>query len=369
MKQLFLTVVLSFSFILNAFSQDSQLLDGFILDLKKDTIKGKVFFEDWAISPSKITFQDKNKVDISYSPEQILGFGISSKNEMYDSKKILINYVTKAPIEIGKSPFRVSETLEVFMQKILFGNHASIYKYIDKEGIERFFVEKDNDLLELVNYTFTQINNGTNYLIKDDTYKKQLKNICSDADNFNASIPLYQESSIKNYFSKYNACFMGNSISYSNNVEKPKYSIGITGGVNNLTSSSKDFLTNKMYGFSFRLLLPRLFYNRFVKFYFLNTPNFTILNTDTKNIEQNNISEYGLTFGRYIGKKKIQPMASFTLNYVGNYGELNTGINLGVCYDKKIELEINRIVTIFGPSYLQSPKISLTYFLSFPNQK
>jgi hypothetical protein len=364
MKHTFIFLVLFISFLSKTFSQEVRILDGYIVNLKQDTIKGKVFFEDWEISPSKITFVDANNNQI-YNPTQILGFGIYSNNEIYDSKEITINYVNKVPVTAGKSPFNSTDILQVFMQKILLGNKVSIYKYVDKERVERFFIEKDNDLLELINYSFTQNKNGTNYLVKDETYKSQLKNICNDAENFKASLPLYEETSLKNYFTKYNACFIGSSVDFSNKKEGSKISFGLTGGINNLTYVlQNDFSTNQMLGASVRLLLPRLFNNRFVKFYMLNTPKFTVLNTDINKVEKNPLSEFGVTFGRYIGKKKLQPLASFTMNYVQGYGEFNMGFNLGVSYDKKIELEINRVVTIFGPSYLQSPKVSLTYFIN-----
>ncbi len=337
MKHIFTTVLLLIAIISKGFPQDVRLLDGFIVTLKQDTIKGKVFSEDWEISPSKITFRDKNNTNIIYLSNQILSFGIYSNNDIYDSKEITINYVNKAPVAAGVSPFRSTETLQIFMQKILLGNRASIYKFIDKEGVDRYFVEKDNNLLELINYSFTQTKNGLNYLIKDDTYKGQLKNICNDADNFKVSIPLYQENSLKNYFSKYNACFLGNTINYSNTEERSKIGFGLTGGINNLSYVlNNGFSTNKMFGASVRILLPKLFNNRFVKFYMFNTPNFTVLNTDINKVEKNSLSEYGITFGRYIGKKKIQPLASFTLNYVENYGEANMGFNLGVSYKNLI---------------------------------
>jgi len=77
MKKFYVSLLIVLSFLLVPsvnVSAQKNFIDGYIITLKKDTLKGKIDYREWNLNPSLIHFTDAaGKIDI-FRPDDIAGF-------------------------------------------------------------------------------------------------------------------------------------------------------------------------------------------------------------------------------------------------------------------------------------------------------
>ncbi len=212
-----LTFILLSVFLLpvNSHAQKAyEFTPGYYLTLNNDTVKAGILFNYWIVSPDRIKVKDLETAEVKeLRSTEIAGFGIVTKkiNADYRSFKQELRYIENPEtiIPYGESPFsEISETA-FFGRVLILGKQASLFQMVDKYDKERFFLEKNGVITELEKYSylFRKRNDHRFYMIKDDRYKLQLSNICSDAPQMESITPFYNEKALKDYILKYNHCF------------------------------------------------------------------------------------------------------------------------------------------------------------------
>lgn len=207
-----------------AFAQSGEFIPGYYLTLNNDTVKAEIKFEYWIISPKEVTLKDPRSGETkTLHSRDINGFGLKNNRFDVDYRSIrkelkYIQYPDNVII-YGQNPFDEIEDASFFAKNLIQGEHASLYQMIDKYEKERFFIEKDGSITELESFEYLTQKESDQKILKftNESYKNQLRSICSDAPNMTNKTPGYSENSLKNYILTYNSCFVGDVIKVSTN--------------------------------------------------------------------------------------------------------------------------------------------------------
>lgn len=353
-------------FLLLAVSARGQYKDGYVVSAEGDTTVGQIKYLDWDESPDRILFkQAANDSEIEMTATQLQLFYINSTNERFVSKRIG-EIAVYEKTEYGTKPsLSPTEFQQVFLQNILQGPEASLFKYVNEAKDEHFFIETPISFQELVNYSFMQKIDGKLYEVVIDKYKEQLTSICSNASNFKASTPKYQEAQLKSYLTKYNSCFLGETIVYKSENPKITFDLMLSGGVEDLRVEKRlpnDFL----FGAGVRINFPKNYYNRFARINLDFVPN-------SQTPEKKNMARFlSIGVGKYWGYGKFHPYIIFVSRVLMNKGDVGksdmVSINLGFNYKKQLEIEIgnwnNFIAPFYEKRFIYHPSIKIHYYLS-----
>ena len=349
----------------------NKYLGGYIINPKNDTIKGSIYFEDWAESPKFILFKNLENKEITYDASEIKSFFINNLKLNYESYSAKIKYTSLYPISDITMLFPEVDSSYFFFKVLVNSSKLNLYQLDDKRKNKRYFIKKDGVFVELINYKVYKKNYDNKvFEIKNQDFLMQLENTCKDAKNFNAYLPSYDERSLKKYLTKYNSCFSNNNIvNYSSKKESAYYSLGLIYG----NGFNLSLLKLKSIGISTMINPAKLHHNVFIiaKFEKLLPSN-----------DKTKYYSYNLGFGRFIGGKNIQPYLSFSTNLniertksvsfqsnVERYNRdllLSYSLNFGVTYKKRIIIETSRILSLNKKYGDFGPQISLIIFpLSF----
>ncbi len=222
-----LKLVIFFSLIILAIpkivlAQSREFIPGYYLTPNKDTVKVEILFDYWIISPSEVTVKNLQSGEIkTFHSNEISGFGLKNKKFDVDYRSITVElkYI-QFPDNVviyGQNPFNETEEISFFAKNLISGEHASLYQMIDKYERERFFIEKEGNITELLSYEYTTQKESDQKILKltNDSYKNQLRSICSDAPKMLNKTPGYSENHLKKYILEYNSCFLGDVIKVS----------------------------------------------------------------------------------------------------------------------------------------------------------
>lgn len=358
-----------FAFTISSANGQGKLLEGYIITDQNDTIPGLVRDEGWTSSPNKIFFKKKgSSVEEQYFAEQLAAFCISFNKAIYKSKKIGIRDVTLAQIYTTAPSMITKDSVQLFLQEIVFGTRASLYEYVELTEESRFFVEKGSQLTELYYYPFYKEVNNKKYLLIYDDYKRQLKSLTYDSETFKASIPEYQKKNLKRYIEEYNQSLTGETKVYESGDDSVVYDLDINLGSENWNSSYLNMKNKFTYGIGLRMTLPRRFQNRYFRLNFFMTPG-VIIRYDNTHAEKITLKTFEAGLGSYIGSGTIRPYLGF--NYSGvfrNYRSVFLGVHGGISYKRRLNLEIGHLAnfySVFGETeFFNKPRISLHYMLS-----
>lgn len=301
------------------FAQDT-FVDGYVVTLSQDTLKGKIRYGDWEISPTKIEFLDAKNTKKTYLPDDIKAFQIAFKKEIYVSKTLKLDYFWQSEIAEHQRALLESKTESVFLRLLLRGDKASLYQFNDRDNRVRFFTEKDSQTVELVNFVYkkkVETESATKLIeFKKEIYKSQIPLICQDAPkSILKGMPLYEQSSMMDFFSKYNACFLGDKVEFVTKKDKLKFAIipiiGTAFYPNIMMKGVDVDLLGRswkpLYGVSVQMLEPRKNYNRFVRLdaQFISSVKYYKYNNNIAPIvlERTNIN-VSLVGGSYFGKDR-----------------------------------------------------------------
>lgn len=248
-----------------SFSQ-SKLMEGYIITMEKDTVKGFIRHEGWTESPVNIQFKTKeNDLEEKFSVYEINEFFILGTGELYKSKKIGVLNITLDQIYSTAPSLLAKDSIQIFLQEIVSGKMARLYEFVNTAEESHFFVEKEDKLIELYNYPFNKEVDGKKYLLVYDEYKRQLAELTRDAEKFGSAIPGYLEKPLKRYIENYNQYFSGkNSVSpvTDNGLT---FDLDLNAGLENWHELPLDVSQKLTYGVGVRMNLPRRFRNRFFK--------------------------------------------------------------------------------------------------------
>jgi opacity protein-like surface antigen len=158
MRKLLLSAMLCL-FFLSGFSQ--KFLPGFIITRENDTIYGGIANQQDLISVKKCTFKNSQGEVTVFQPSDIFGYKFND-GRYYISKKL----------ENGN--LEESVFLEYLVKGVI-----DLYYYPSNEG-DKYYILKDNNLVELANNKKSYKVNGNNYTKYDKKYIGVLKYLFKD---------------------------------------------------------------------------------------------------------------------------------------------------------------------------------------------
>lgn len=266
--------ILFLSFISTRVSAQKNLIEGYIITLKKDTMKGSLDYREWTLNPTRIHFTDANGKTSTFHPDDISGFFIPPK-DYYISSHVsldLSSFQTKDIMESQK-PVMVKDTA-LFLLTIVKGK-ASLYYLKDKNDREHFYVSKDGTpLVELLlkkSYVKTaeERMETHGYVATVELFKGQLIVLFSDCpalkENINTST--YSIASLCSVVISYNEC-LHSKIEFVKKEEKTQVKFGVlvgptltkisfSGGNFDLSGAKMTDCYSFLAGISFHLIFPR----------------------------------------------------------------------------------------------------------------
>lgn len=372
LRRLLLCALFFFLISAQCFAQ-SPFLDGHLVTNRNDTLKGFVRYENWETSPTEIFFKRTPEATSErYAAGQIQSFFVTSKSEVYVSQRATIRLVSNT---VYRAEPNERVEVQAFMQKILAGQVVSLYRLVaELDGRERFFVQKEGQLTELINYSYQIERNDQVFEKTVDQYKSQLGMICSGATNFNAPLPGYEEKALRTYLRKYNACFGDESIVYEAPALKPELAWALNGGVQIFRAESFGFTTRvaPTFGGTFRVSLPRLNHNRFFRVNLDLSPGVKYLEVENfKEVEKTGLFksiEAGV--GSYFGSQKIRPYAyaSFAYQSIAGGGSAVIYLNGGLSLHRRADLEFSHFIAPVNFK-LALPRIAFHYYFDVAAKK
>lgn len=321
--------------IIFSFDSFGQYKEGYIVFVKGDTLNGLIDDQDWEVSPDHIFFKESSASEAErIDAEQLETFFIKSSERRYVSRNIGIIEVYQSDTYSSRASLVPKRFDYIFLETILQGPQASLYKLINKRLDQHFYIETPVQFMELGNYSYYRDVEGKLFIETLGGYKNQLADICSSAPNFHERIPSYTEESLKKYLTKYNDCFLEKTIVYNSKARKTTLDLMVAGGIDLLPGVS-GALT---YGFGVRANLPHQNQKRFVRL------NMFFLPYQDDDGSKSVAKWISLGIGSYFGESKVRPYFSLSLIDVilaGNDGgSALLVMNAGISYKKIIEFEI-----------------------------
>ena len=347
----------------NACAQ-GKFLDGYTITSKGDTIQGSIRYESWDVSPSFIDFvSGKNETVQKLTGAEITEFFIPSIGQRFKRKKIgLLNIDLSQTYELAPS-LQPKDSATVFLQEITSGTNASLFEFVNNLGEPHFFLEKNGQTVELINYPFYRITKDKKYLLTYDEYRRQLPALLDDASDFNAPIPTYDRRNLKKYIEKYNAKFGVSSEVFKSDESDFQIDLNVNAGIEGW-QEERISISNKMsYSVGLRINLPRKFNNRYFRFNYAMIP---LKSRDGINYTHKTI-EFGA--GTYFGAKKIRPNIGMDYSFpLNNWRTTLIGPHIGISYNRTFSIEVAHFAnfnTLFSEiAFFNKPRISLNYYLN-----
>jgi hypothetical protein len=344
----------------------AQFERGFIITNEGDTLRGYVQYLDWEISPETILFRmERTSEDKQFSAGEIVGFSIDSVNECYVSKNIGVINLNSSQVFSMPPSLIPSHHKNVFLQTIIKGPEASLYKYVNDVGEEHFYIETPILFQELTNYSYYQYQDGRQYRARREDYKMQLASICINSDSFDGRIPNYNEKELIKYLEKYNSCFLGETIVYRSPVSPVVFDAMIGFGYDK-------FFDRFSYCLGVRASFPKQFHSRFFRAAISLVPG---VPQEQKN-GQKMRSRFSAGFGKYFGSGAIHPYFVMSCDFFKKEGSGAPFIltaSVGVNYRRQFELEVghwnNFAASMMKQSFFLPPSISLHYYPNFWKKK
>ena len=367
----FIALFTTFLVSTDVFSQ-GKFLDGYVISLKGDTLKGTIKYEEWDASPSFINFTDQKGVLQKIFSSEVKGFFIIKTGEKYESHRIgILNIDLRESYNIAPS-LETRDSSEYFLEEIVFGLYASLLAYKNTAGVSHYFLKKGPRLTELYNYSFYKTVNAKKYLIDYDEYKNQLPKLLSDSEKFSVKIPSYDRKSLKAYIEKYNESLGATEYKKVPNKQTSDFNVDVSfnAGVEGWEEPGMSLNYRPSYGMGIRFNLARNFYNRYVKLNYQIMPGVQISEV-YPNFADEKVSFKALEVGvgTYFGIKDLKPFLGLDCSFPApNWRTAILGPQFGFGYRRQFNLEVSHLVNIYSvvskTPFFTIPRISLSYYLN-----
>ncbi|MDP4280783.1 MAG: porin family protein [Bacteroidota bacterium] len=236
-----LTLFLCFGISLPGISQKHNT-EGVIINLQNDSIKGLIDFREWNSNPDKILFTAEDGSEKTYTPYQIRGFVIPSK-ERYIAERVSLDVTSEKTEDLmnEQGPKVVKDTC-LFLRVVVRGE-VSLYYFNDLNDRSHYYIAKQNDrpveLIQRKNYK--TLTDGSayskSYITTLDLFKGQMILLFQDCPELKEAInrSSFTTSSLGSLVIRYNQCKQY-AVSYVQKEDKTKFKIGILAGPTFVTS-------------------------------------------------------------------------------------------------------------------------------------
>ncbi|MGA3012935.1 MAG: hypothetical protein ABSD71_02750 [Bacteroidales bacterium] len=277
MKKAAFYSILFFFFILfnsNELVAQENFIEGYIITLKKDTVKGTIDYREWNLNPISIHFKDNMGKMSILKPDDISGFVVPPK-DIYVSSHVSLDLSSLEPKDLiaHKEPKIVKDTA-LFLLTVVKGR-ASLFYMKDHNNREHYYVSKDGaPLIELLlKKSYLNTSEGTtlhhNYVATVELFKGQLIVLFNDCPSLNTKINNsdYSIISLRSLVINYNEC-QHSTIDFVKKEETVKCKFGLLagptltkisfrGGSDDLTDVKMSDCYSFLAGVSFHVIFPR----------------------------------------------------------------------------------------------------------------
>lgn len=225
-----------------SFSQ-SNYLDGYIINLKGDTIFGLIDYRNWDTNPNKIDFKHKtDNAAITYTPLNIIEFRVH--DEIYVSGIVNSEISPTLTARLEKDATINLKIDTAFLQILIKGN-KNLYLYKDSQGKSNFYIKKDTNYELLIHKKYlTETNYGRLAINENKKFIGQLNFYFADCFSMQSTSKglKYNRTSMQKLFEDYYKQTQ-KDILFKNKIEKVSIEIGVLAGmsVSNLVFKSLDF--------------------------------------------------------------------------------------------------------------------------------
>lgn len=226
MRKKILTIVLSFTIVLNLYCQKHQENNGIIITNSQDTLRGLIKYVDAERNLTEIEYLTGTK-SRRFGVSDIQSFEIPGKLR-FESKKL--NYCTnplKFELLTYSKEIQMKEE-QVFLRALVFANKINLFEFVDSDGKEHFVMEYDDgkliDLIELHYKVYSDV-------AKIPKYKNQLRRVfygCEPCNKYIDKMAL-KEKSLRKLINIYNEEVNGQT-TYVSKKEKLGIQVSILGG-------------------------------------------------------------------------------------------------------------------------------------------
>lgn len=234
MKKLTLLLVLT-SFVVSA---QKNFQKGYLINTRKDTIKGLIDYQEWKKSPLSINFKENNlPTEKTIVPQDIISFTIEGV-ETYVSKTFEYE---KLPRNFTKSSFgtltdyakrtKDMKSQSAFLRLLSDGN-INLMTFIDSDDEEHFLIEKDKELTTLIFHVVGISNNATDL----NQYRNQLQNVLeAKCKTLYTEMVPYKATALKNLIDNYNGCVDSKKVE-NFEQDEGRFQFGVMAGLSTSTS-------------------------------------------------------------------------------------------------------------------------------------
>lgn len=159
-------------------SAQKNFTDGGLIQWNGDTIRGQIDYQEWDISPENIQFRQSVTGETSiFTPQNIAGFFVSERNEMYQTATVYLN--NEPPNErnfpdfssVGAAIREFSPIRDTVFLRVLAKGQLNLFEYSDKNR-QHFLAQPAGDTIRELIFRKVKVNGK---LLQLDEYRKQLQ--------------------------------------------------------------------------------------------------------------------------------------------------------------------------------------------------
>jgi hypothetical protein len=203
-----LLLLLSCLFILSSGKAQSNFRNGYIVLQNKDTLRGKIDFREWDITPKNIVFLDTNSGKRStYDANQLSAF--QAAGESYHSFSVRIFPYSLDPVTVINEKFNTDPYDKVVFLRWITGGRLNLYLYKDSASVSYYFaVDATGHAAQLRIISRSATEKGETGAVFDNVYKNQLVGLMADCEAVAGKIDRtsYTETPLRKLFFAYNNC-------------------------------------------------------------------------------------------------------------------------------------------------------------------
>lgn len=206
------------------FAQGDEFVKGYLLK-GKDTLRGYIFNAKNPWNSKSFAFKKSlsSKETIKLRKEDVSQFYYEASDELFVKKIADVDKTPYETLQLQETPNTAFQRDTIFLQKLV-GGELNLYFYYDFK--RHFFIEKQNEVAELVLIKFLGTVGTAKKVFRQEKYKVQLNALLRDC-NRPTNFYFDSDSLIKNV-STSNRC--ASNLTYIRKKEKPTLSLGILAG-------------------------------------------------------------------------------------------------------------------------------------------
>ncbi|HYG37131.1 MAG TPA: hypothetical protein VD908_00870 [Cytophagales bacterium] len=318
-----------------SFCQD-KFEEGHIVKSNGDTLKVYLRNDGFDKNFNLISFVNERGQPIEkLTCNSVQSFWLQEQNRLFLTKSITYNLYSKE-IRSGESLIRETLRDTIFCEVLFKDASIVLYSIYDKYNQQRFFIENEDSMEELIYYSYILIKEEKRYQLVNKAYINQLKGILKPCKEIDFSNLDYDKRSFLKLFEAYSRC-NSDKVEISIKKEKPTGHLSVGGGA--IAFFSEDQFGKSLSG-GLQVRFPGHSYNRYIMAQIQRVWNFPNNNGHFSD-------GYLVSFlvGGYFGNRNIRPYL---------HGGIATGktnetviipiLTAGVSYKKKIHLETTLLI-------------------------